>query len=100
MSDGFNYQKRTVGDFFRDTAENGLGATIENRLMWGAMRMMPTDISDVTGATFTYLVMPDTGFAEFYRSLYPQIRERLITTLQRRWQVEPTAYSRSCDSFA
>ena len=56
MSDGFNYQKRTVGDFFRDVAEDGLGATVDDRLMWGAMRMSPTDIADVTGATYTYLV--------------------------------------------
>src|SRR5690606_11021543 len=26
------------------------------RLMWGKMRMDPTDISDVTGSTYTYLV--------------------------------------------
>lgn len=56
MSDGFNFQKRTVGDFFGDAAESGLGATVEDRLMWGAMRMSPTDIADVTGATYTYLV--------------------------------------------
>lgn len=56
MSDSFNYQKRTAGDFLRDAAGEGIGATLEDRLMWGAMRMMPTDIADVTGATYTYLV--------------------------------------------
>ncbi len=56
MSDGFDYQKRTMGDFLRDAAESGFGAAVEERRMWGAMRMSPTDIADVTGATYTYLV--------------------------------------------
>ena len=56
MSDGFDYQKRTMGDFLRDAAESGFSAAVEERRMWGAMRMSPTDIADVTGATYTYLV--------------------------------------------
>ncbi len=56
MSDNFNFQKRTTGEFFRDVAEDGLGKTIENRLLWGGMRMSPTDFLDVTGAEYTYLV--------------------------------------------
>ncbi len=54
--DYYNFQKRTVGDFFRDVARKGLGWTVRNRLEWGRMRMNPTDISDITGATDTYLV--------------------------------------------
>ena len=54
--ESLNYQRRTVGDFFRDASENGLGATLKDRMMWGGMRMSPTDISDVTGATYTYLI--------------------------------------------
>lgn len=54
--DSFNFQKRTVGTFFKDAAENGLGETLSNRLMWGNMRMSPTDIADVTASTYTYLV--------------------------------------------
>lgn len=56
MGDSLNYQKRTVGDFFADVADDGLAATLEDRMPWGAMRMSPTDIADVTGATYTYLV--------------------------------------------
>ncbi len=52
----FNFQKRTVGDFFNDVAKNGFRATVDDRLMWGRMRMDPTDIADVTGAAFTYLM--------------------------------------------
>jgi CopA family copper-resistance protein len=56
MGHSLNFQQRTMGDFFDDVGENGLGATIRDRLMWGKMRMTPTDIADVTGATYTYLV--------------------------------------------
>ncbi|PKP67203.1 MAG: hypothetical protein CVT83_08745, partial [Alphaproteobacteria bacterium HGW-Alphaproteobacteria-5] len=56
QSDYYNYEKRTMGDFFRDISEKGLGATLSNRLAWGAMRMDPTDIADITGATYTYLI--------------------------------------------
>ena len=56
QADYFNFNQRTVGDFFRDAKEKGLGATIEDRKMWGQMRMMPTDLSDVTAATYTYLM--------------------------------------------
>jgi len=43
----FNRQMQTVGD-------GAMG--MENRLMWGAMRMNPRDIADVTAATYTYLI--------------------------------------------
>lgn len=52
----YNYQKRTLGDFFDDVANDGLSAALGDRLEWGAMRMDPTDISDVTGSTYTYLL--------------------------------------------
>lgn len=56
MSDYYNFQKRTLGDFFRDISEKGFGPTISDRLAWGRMRMSPTDIADVTGYTYTYLM--------------------------------------------
>ncbi len=39
----YNYQRRTVSTFFED-------------IHWRQMRMDPTDIADVTGATYTYLM--------------------------------------------
>src|SRR5688500_13057100 len=51
-----NYYKRTVGDFFDDVQRQGLAATIEDRKMWGEMRMTPTDLSDVNANTYTYLM--------------------------------------------
>ena len=56
MSDTYNFQQRTVGDFFRDASQNGFMNTLRDRAMWGEMRMSPTDISDVTAATLDYLV--------------------------------------------
>lgn len=51
MSDFFNVNQPTAGDFLRDVSRMGLSGAIERRRMWGRMRMMPTDFSDVTGAT-------------------------------------------------
>jgi CopA family copper-resistance protein len=56
QADYFNYNQRTVGDFFRDVRDKGWSETIADRRMWGQMRMNPTDLSDVTGAAYTYLM--------------------------------------------
>jgi len=50
-ADYYNRQQQTVGDFWRDSRERGLGATLKDRLMWGDMRMMSSDIEDVQGFT-------------------------------------------------
>ncbi len=52
----YNFNKRTASDFYRDVADKGWGATISDRLEWGRMRMDPTDIADVTGYTYTFLI--------------------------------------------
>jgi CopA family copper-resistance protein len=56
QSEYYNYQRRTVPDFFRDVKRRGFRATLNDRMAWGKMRMTPTDISDITGATYTYLM--------------------------------------------
>jgi CopA family copper-resistance protein len=56
QSDYYNFNQRTVADFLRDVRSHGLKATIADRKMWGEMRMNPTDIADVSGATYTYLM--------------------------------------------
>ena len=56
QSDYLNFQKRTVGDFFDDVSSAGLGSTLKDRLAWGNMRMDPTDIADITGHLYTYLM--------------------------------------------
>ena len=72
-----NYRRRTVGDFFRAVSRNGLGAAVGDRLRWGRMRMAPTDIADVTGHHYTYLMNgqgPETGW---YGLFTPGERVRL-----------------------
>ena len=55
-SDYYNFQQRTVGDFFRDVRTQGLKDALADRKMWGEMRMNPTDLADVSGYTYTYLM--------------------------------------------
>ncbi len=52
QADYYNYGQRTLGTFLDDIAEKGLGATLNDRLAWGGMRMTPTDIADTSGYTF------------------------------------------------
>jgi len=80
MSDNYNFQQRTLRDFFREVEAEGYDAVMANRLMWGDMRMNPTDISDVTGSTYTYLA---NGFspAENWTGLFrpgEKVRLRFI----------------------
>ena len=56
QSDYYNFNQRTVGDFIRDTKQDGLGATLADRKMWAQMKMSPTDLADVSGFTYTYLM--------------------------------------------
>ena len=65
MSDYDNLAKLTVGDFFDDVQEHGLAATVRNRKMWGEMRMNPTDLSDVNGNTYTYLLNGTTALGNW-----------------------------------
>lgn len=52
----FNYQRPTVGSLIEEAGRDGLGPAIGRRLAWDAMRMDPTDIADITGAVYTYLM--------------------------------------------
>jgi len=56
QSDYYNYGQRTLGTFIDDAQRKGLADTVADRLEWGKMRMSPTDILDVSGATYTYLI--------------------------------------------
>lgn len=51
----FNYQKLTAAGWFRgEDPEQQM--SMEDRRMWSRMRMDPTDIADITGSTYTYLI--------------------------------------------
>jgi CopA family copper-resistance protein len=68
--DYYNVHKRTVGDFARDVRRQGFGAAAQDRRIWGQMRMSPTDLADVTGLTYTYLVngaSPDMDWSGVFK---------------------------------
>ena len=56
QSDYYNFNQRTVGDFMRDVRTKGFKQTLAERKMWGEMRMSQTDLADVSGYTYTYLM--------------------------------------------
>ncbi len=79
-SDFDNFQKRTIADFFRDVKRRGLGDTVAERLMWGKMRMDPTDLADVTANTYRYLINGH-GLADNWTALFrpgERVRLRII----------------------
>ena len=59
----YNHRRRTVSDFLHDARNDGFSATLEDRKAWGRMRMSPSDLSDVNGYAYTYLVngVPPAG---------------------------------------
>ena len=80
MGSSYNYQKRTLVDFFRDAGRDGLSAALAERKMWGEMRMDPTDLADVTASTYSYLINGHSA-AENWTALFnpgERIRLRLI----------------------
>ncbi len=78
----FNFQQRTLGDFFREARANGFRETLRERGMWGRMRMNPTDILDITGAAYTYLVNglpPDGNWTGLFRP-GERVRLRIVNS--------------------
>ncbi|HSC76286.1 MAG TPA: multicopper oxidase domain-containing protein [Pseudomonadales bacterium] len=51
-ADYYSKARRTVGDFFHDVRDNGFKLAWQHASDWGAMRMSPSDLSDVSGYTF------------------------------------------------
>ena len=77
QGDYYNFNQPTTMDFFRDVAREGLGAALDKREMWNQMRMSPTDLADISGYTYTYL-MNGTAPADNWTGLFrPGERVRL-----------------------
>ncbi|WP_455230833.1 copper resistance system multicopper oxidase [Geopseudomonas aromaticivorans] len=80
QADYYNQHRRTVGDFIRDVSDNGWSDTLSERWAWAKMNMTPTDLADVTGATYTYLLngqAPDGNWTGLFQP-GERIRLRLI----------------------
>lgn len=75
--DYYNYNQRTLFDFFRDVSGQGLSATLAQRRAWGQMRMNDADILDVSGATYTYLVNGNSPRQNWTALFQPGERVRL-----------------------
>jgi len=79
-SDYYNQGRRTLGDFIDDVADNGWTDTISERWDWAKMNMSPTDLADISGATYTYLLngqAPDGNWTGLFQP-GERIRLRLI----------------------
>jgi CopA family copper-resistance protein len=68
----FNFQRQTLAGLL-----SGRDQTAKDRLDWGKMRMDPTDISDVSGSTYTYLVNGHGPFDNWTGLFTPGQRVRL-----------------------
>ena len=77
QSDYYNFNQRTFGAFFGDVSRKGLVETVSDRMMWGQMRMSPTDILDVSGATYTYLMNGQPPASNWTALFRPAERVRL-----------------------
>jgi len=80
QSDYYNHHQRTVGDFINAVSDKGWDATVADRVMWAEMNMSPTDLADVSGSTYTYLLngqAPDSNWTGLFKP-GEKLRLRLI----------------------
>ena len=70
VSHYYNMNERTLFDLLRDIREKGVRQTFQDRKMWNLMRMSDSDLSDVTGYTYSFLMnghTPDANWHAPYR---------------------------------
>ena len=76
-SEYFNFGQPTAGNFFDSVGREGLKSTLGERRMWNQMRMNPTDLADVSGYTYTYLMNSATPAGNWTGLFKPGERVRL-----------------------
>jgi len=81
-SDYYNFNQPTVADFFRDVGSMGLSVALEKRKVWNQMRMNPTDLADLSGYTYTFLMNGVTPAGNWTGLFRPdeKLRLRLINS--------------------
>jgi CopA family copper-resistance protein len=75
----YNFQRPTIAnldDQMRATGK-GLGEVVASRVRWQRMRMDPTDLADVTGVTYTFLMNGLAPFENWTAIAKPGQRVRL-----------------------
>lgn len=77
QSDYYTFRQRTAASFFPDARRDGILPVLKNRLQWAGMNMSATDISDVSGIIYTYLMNGQTPHANWTGLFTPGERVRL-----------------------
>jgi len=77
QSDFYNYHRLTAVDFFKEAKKKGVGSALSNRLAWARMDMSPTDLSDISSATYTYLMNGNSPNGNWTGLFQPGERVRL-----------------------
>lgn len=77
MPDYYNRIQPSMQSLADNAGDNGWRAALADRLMWERMRMNPTDLADVSGATYTYLTNGATPAANWTGLFKPGERVRL-----------------------
>ncbi len=71
----YQNQRETLPDLWQQIKDNGVSATWQDRKMWNQMRMLKTDLSDVTG--YTFLVNGKTPKQDWTGEFLPNEKVRL-----------------------
>ncbi|CAB3909248.1 copper resistance system multicopper oxidase [Achromobacter mucicolens] len=77
MPDYYNRIQPSMQSLADNAGDKGWRAALADRLMWERMRMNPTDLADVSGATYTYLTNGATPAANWTGLFKPGERVRL-----------------------
>ncbi|QYJ24396.1 copper resistance system multicopper oxidase [Achromobacter sp. ES-001] len=77
MPDYYNGIQPSVQSLSADAQSRGWGPALSERLMWEQMRMNPTDLADVSGATYTFLTNGATPAGNWTGLFNPGERIRL-----------------------
>ncbi len=73
----YNFQRRTLANLGEEAEAKGLAKSLGDRMSWAGMRMDATDISDVTGVTYTYLLNGLAPAEDWRAAFAPGERVRL-----------------------
>jgi len=77
MPDYYNRIQPSIESLSAEARDKGWGAALSERLMWEQMRMNPSDLADVSGATYTFLTNGVTPAGNWTGLFQPGERVRL-----------------------
>lgn len=77
QGDVFNQHRPVMREFLRDVRAHGLRGALQERDMWNAMRMSPTDLADLSSTVLSYLVNGCAPGANWTAVFQPGERVRL-----------------------